>query len=148
MNKQRFAGICGLLILASCAAQQAKERMPILYPSEELDKKPHAQVERDIEECDYRADHYVKKPTTGQQVRDVFLSGLEDAAVGSAAGALGGTIMGSKVGRATGAGAAAGGLIGAYGAIKEMNKVDPKEREFIKACLEEKGYKVIGWEAD
>lgn len=148
MNRKIFTGLLCLILFAGCAAQQAKQRTPILYPNEQMSRKSGVQIDSDIADCDFKADHYVKKPTTGEQVRDVFLSALEDAAVGSAAGALGGTIMGSKVGRATGAGAAAGGLIGAYGAIKEVNKVDPKEREFIKACLEEKGYKIIGWEAD
>ena len=148
MSQKIIAGFMSLMLLAGCAAQQAKQRTPVLYPNDELHKKSAAQVERDIEDCDYKADHYVQKPTTGAQVRDVLLTALEDAAVGSAAGAIGGTIMGSNVGRSTGAGAAAGGLIGAYEAIKEVNKVDPKERELIKACLEVRGYKIIGWQAD
>ena len=148
MNRKILSGLFALLLLGGCASQMAKQKAPVLYPNEKMSQKTGAEIDRDIAECDFKADKYVQKPSTGEQVRDVFLSALEDAAVGSAAGALGGTIMGSKVGRATGAGAAAGGLIGAYGAVKELNKVDPKEREFIKACLEEKGYKIIGWQAD
>lgn len=133
------------LLVTGCAEQQAKQRTPVLYPNEQVTRKSAAEVDRDIQDCDFKADHYVKKPTTGEQVRDVLLGAAESAVVGTAAGALTGAITG-HAGRTTGAGAAVGGLVGAYGAIKEVNKVDPKERGYIKACLEEKGYKVIGWE--
>ncbi len=148
MNRKLICLAAASLIVIGCAAQQARQRTPVLYPNETQHSKTQSQIDADIRECDYKADRYVQKPTTGQQISDVMLTTLEDAAVGTAVGAVGGAIMGGKVGRATGAGAAAGGMIGAYGAIKELNKIDPKEREFIKACLEEKGYKVIGWESE
>ena len=133
-------------LLSACAARQEAERTPLLYPNDAFNSRSRAQVEADIHECDLRADQFVKKPTTGQQTRDVMLSAFESAVVGTAAGALGGTIMGGSVGKAAGAGAAIGGVVGAYGAIKEAGNISPQERGFIQACLEEKGYKVMGWQ--
>ena len=137
-----------VLLFSACAAREAAQRTPLLYPNDAFNSRSRAQVDADIRECDQKADHYVKKPTAGKQTQDVLLSAFEGAAVGTAAGALGGAIMGGSVGRATGAGAAIGGVIGAYGAVKELTNITPQERGFIKACLEEKGYKVTGWEQE
>ena len=135
-------------IFSACASRQQAQRTPVLYPNDAFESRSRAQVEADIRACDHKADAFVKKPSTGKQVQDVMLSALEGAVVGTAAGAVGGAIMGGSVGRATGAGAAIGGMVGAYGGIKELTNVSPQERGFIKACLEEKGYKVTGWEAE
>ena len=147
MSRKFISAAVLAALLIGCAAQQARQRTPILYPNETQRLKTQDEVNRDMRECDYKADHFVQKPSTGQQVQDIMLSALEGAVVGTAGGALTGAVMG-HAGRTTGAGAAVGGLVGAYGGIKELNKVDPKERGFIKACLEEKGYKVIGWESE
>lgn len=135
-----------MVLVSACAARQQAQRTPLLYPNNAFQARSRAQVDADIRECDQKADYYVQKPSAGKQTQDVLLSAFESAVVGSAAGALGGTIMGKSVGKATGAGAAIGGVIGAYGAIKELSNVSPQERGFIQACLEEKGYKVMGWQ--
>ena len=147
MRSRIFGSLLLLSMLTGCASQQV-QRSPILYPNDAFTGRPRSQVDADIRECDFKADAVVPKKSTGTQVTDVVLAAAESAAVGSAAGAVGGVITQGSVGRATGAGAAIGGMLGAYGAIKELNKIDPKERNFIKACLEEKGYRVIGWESE
>ena len=146
MLRTSFVVACALFLTA-CSAQQQAQRTPLLYPNSTLERKTQAQVQMDIEECDAKARQYVKPLSTGTQVKRVGLAALESAVVGTAAGAVGGTIFG-KAGRGAGAGAAVGGMTGAYGAVKELMQVDPREREFIKSCLEEKGYKLMGWQSD
>ena len=134
-----------VVLLTGCSTQS--QRAPLLYPNSTLERKSQAQVQRDIDECNAKADQYVKPLSTGTQLKRVGLATLESGAVGAAAGAVGGTIFG-KAGRGTAAGAAVGGMTGAYGSIKELMQVDPRTRAFIQACLEEKGYKIMGWESD
>ena len=60
-------------------------------------------------------------------------------------GALAGAITKQNVGRATGAGAALGGVSGVARGRQEMREGSPEYRKFMEACLEDKGYRVMGW---
>lgn len=139
--------LCAMMFAAAGCATREEQMRPVLYPADSLHQKSQVEVQRDIAECDAKAQRYFPPEPGSEKARRVALSALESAVVGTAAGAVGGSIV-SKAGRGAGAGAAIGGLTGAYGALKEESKVSPKEREFLKACLEEKGYKVIGWEGE
>ena len=140
--------LLSLALFTGCSASRKEQLSPELYPSQELARRNPADVQRDIDECGARAADYVKAESAGATIGKVVLSALEGAVVGTAGGALAGTIANGRAGTGAGAGAAVGGLTGAYGALKEIGKVSPREREFIKACLEERGYKVLGWESE
>ena len=55
--------------------------------------------------------------------------------------------MGGNAGRGTGAGAAFGGLKGLAAQRKENKEGPPEYRQCVEACLEDRGYKVVGWKA-
>ncbi len=60
-------------------------------------------------------------------------------------GALAATIMKENAGRGAGAGAAVGGLKGLGSARQTKKQGSPEYRNFVEACLEDRGYKIIGW---
>lgn len=133
----------GLVSLAACSATPPR---PTLYPNDQLTRKGPYASQADIDECERRAQSYVGTRTGGDTAKDVALGAGEGAVVGASVGAIGGVVTKGKVGRTTAAGAAIGGLLGAYDAAKDSNKPDPKYVAFVNNCLEEKGYRVLGWE--
>ena len=60
MFKTRRVFLLSAVLFVGCAAQQEAQRTPLLYPNKTLERKSHAQVQRDIEECNARADQFIK----------------------------------------------------------------------------------------
>ena len=57
---------------------------------------------------------------------------------------MGGAIVGNA-GRGAAVGAGVGGTRGFLRGLFRSREPDPIEKGFIDACLEEQGYRVIGW---
>ena len=110
------------------------------YPNKYLKEVGSERARHDVRECQIEAEDYAGR-SRGQGARSV----ARKAAGGAAVGALGATIMGSNAGRGAGAGAAIAGVRGLAGNVKENREGSPEFRSFVEACLENKGYKVVGW---
>jgi hypothetical protein len=137
--------IACLFFLSACTATR-----PTLYPNEQYQKVGAAQADRDIADCEAKAQQYVKSGGQGGQmaVEAARNTGV-GAAVGAAGGAVGGAIggdpgQGAAVGAASGATA---GLLGTmFGWMFRRSEPDPVYRTFVETCLHDKGYQPIGWE--
>ena len=128
--------VAGVLVAAGCAP-----RRPVLYPNAHYASVGAGHAERDIAECRHLAEQHVSG--TGR-TREVARDTAVGAGVGAAAGAAGGAVWGGA-GRGAAAGAAAGAAGGLLHGILRADD-NPVYRNFVAACLGERGYVVIGWD--
>jgi hypothetical protein len=136
---------CALLVgLAACGTAK-----PMLYPNDQYKKVGGDQAERDIADCQSKAQEYVKSGGRGvEMAKEGARNAGVGAAVGAAGGAVGGAIggdpaQGAAVGAATGATA---GLLGTmFGWMFRSSEPEPVYRNFVERCLRDKGYDPIGW---
>ena len=138
-------GLTGILLTVSACSSMR----PTLYPNEQWQKVGAAQADRDIDDCEAKAEEYVK---TGGQAGPMAIETAKNigvgAAVGAASGAVGGAIYGNPTqGAAAGAaGGATAGLVGTlFGWMFSRSEPDPTYRNFVERCLRDKGYDPIGW---
>jgi len=137
-------GWCALS-LSACSTSK-----PTLYPNEQYQKVGAEQADRDIADCEAKAEQYVK---TGGQGAQMAKEGARNvgvgATVGAASGAVGGAIGGNP-GEGAAVGAASGataGLLGTmFGWMFRSSEPDPVYRNFVETCLRDKGYNPIGWQ--
>jgi len=141
MRRRWSMGLAAMLVLgvAGCAASR-----PVLYPNEHLARVGDAGAQHDIDECKRLAEIYTSGRSS-REARDVATQTVIASATGAAAGAAGGAVFG-----AAGRGAAAGAAGGAAGAVLHglLHPRGPSDayRNFVDACLSDRGYRVIGWE--
>ena len=135
---QLFMGAGILCAIGSTAA--ALE--PQFYPNQKYNTTAAGQVGQDVAGCKSQAQSYLQG--SGQK-GGVAREGAKSAARGAALGALAGTITDNNAGRAAGAGAAIGGIKGVAKGRRESGEGSPEYQKFATACLEERGYKVVGW---
>ncbi len=119
---------------------------PDLYPNQHLKSMGYVAVDRDIIECETKArDYDARSPNQGNGAKNV----ARGAVRGTALGALAGTITGAGAGRGAGAGAAVGGVKSVLDERKTRRENEesgsPEYRKYMEACLEDQGYKVVGW---
>lgn len=131
--------ITSLLATSSCSTGPQK---PQFFPNDYYRKVGSYQAEADTSQCMAMADEYVQDPSGWQNAAK---SGLGGAVVGAGVGAVGGVITKGAVGRTTAAGAAIGGLIGVVSALSEAGQKSPNYKQFVDACLRQKGYETAGW---
>lgn len=127
------------LALPSVALAQQR---PELFPNEHLKKVGQTQANADIGVCEGQARERFGRSTQSSQAGR---RGVRGAARGAAAGALVGTITDQNVGRSVGAGAAVGGAAGVARGARQRGQMDPQYQKWVEACLEDKGYRVVGW---
>ena len=120
-----------------CAAPQ-----PVLYPNPHLEQVGVAQSKRDIAACESLAAEYVKNPGAVEQAAK---RGAAGAATGAVLGAIGGAI-GDGAGRGAAIGSAVGGVGGVLSALAKSDQPSPTEVNFVNHCLQERGYRVVGWQ--
>ncbi len=133
--------LIGSIAVGNASAQLRSDPKPKLYPNKHLSQVGEAQASRDIASCSSNAGQYAeqsKQPGSGAR------AGLRGAAKGALLGTVGGAIMGN-----TGRGAAAGAVVGttasAMKGINERGARDPVFQQYVNACLEDKGYRVLEW---
>jgi hypothetical protein len=66
-------------------------------------------------------------------------------AVGGAAGAAAGAVRG-HAGRGAAAGAAGGAAGGLMSGLIKSRDLDPVSKRYVDVCLQERGYRVLGWQ--
>lgn len=140
MTTKRFSFyvLTALFFFSPVAASAAPK--PDLYPNAYLKKVGAEQARNDAAICGSQAEEYLSGTKRG-----VVGDAARGAARGAAKGALAGAILNDKAGRGAGAGAALGGLKAAGTNVREEKEGSPEYRKYVEACLEEKGYRVVGW---
>jgi uncharacterized membrane protein len=122
-------------LLAGCATPRVA-----IYPDDHYKRLPKETVQRDIDDCEAKANESVKSHK-GQIV-------AQHVGVGAFFGAFLGVIVGAFTGnyaRAISEGAAMGAATGLVGGAIKANSPDGVHRKFVEYCLMEKGYKPMGW---
>ena len=135
-----LATICCLTLLTAADGFAAN---PKFFDNAKYNNSTMQNLQADISECKGRAGAYLSSSVEQKSVGRTAVGG---AAKGAAAGAIVGSIAGNNAGRSAGAGAVLGGGVSAIRAGKTQGENNPEYQKYATACLEEKGYKVIGWQ--
>ena len=108
MKKKFFSSLALMVFGLSLSSTAYARPKPNLYPNKKLKTVSQVQSDRDVIECQIKAEDYESSTGGGKNSgsRDV----ARGAARGAALGALAGTIKKDNAGRSAGAGAAVGGL--------------------------------------
>jgi hypothetical protein len=143
-HRTALAAASMAFVVAGCAATH-----PTLYPNDQYQRSGKAQAERDVEDCEARAEDYVKTGGQGAaRAAEAARNTGVGAVVGGAGGAVGGAIYGNP-GEGAAVGAASGataGLVGTlFGWMFQRSEPEPVYRNFVEKCLRDKGYDPIGW---
>jgi len=101
-----------------------------------------AQAEQDINECIALAQQAGVGANKAGQVAGKTATA---AAVGGAAGAAAGAVRGNA-GRGAAMGAAGGAAGGFVSGMIKSKDLDPVTKRYVEVCLQERGYRVLGWQ--
>jgi len=135
----RFLGvwIMSVGLVLGCAKPQ-----PVLYPNAHLQEVGEAKSKQDIAYCETLAAEYVKNPS---KVEEAAKRGAGGAAGGAVLGAIGGAI-GDGAGEGAAIGAAVGAAGGVLSSLAKSGRPNPTQVAFVDHCLQERGYRVVGWQ--
>ncbi len=137
--------IRSLIVTAACLISLPSAVLatptPNLYPNQHLNEVGATAARRDVIDCQIKAEDYLAQNSKSNSGAKKVLRG---GAKGAALGALGGAIAGNA-GRGAGAGAAIGGTASLLNSAKESREGSPEYRQYVEACLDDLGYKVVGW---
>jgi len=124
------------LLLVGCAAPR-----PVLYPNTHLNTVGAAAAEQDMNECIALAQ---QAGVGGSKAGSVATRTATAGAVGRAAGAAAGAVRGNA-GRGAAMGAAGGAAGGFVSGMIKSRDLDPVTKRYVEVCLQERGYRVLGW---
>ena len=130
MNKI-LALIIMIIFLVACASR------PVLYPNKKYKRVGKDHADLDINQCENEADKFVNS----SKGKRILKEGGKGALLGGIIGAAIGLITGD-VGEAVAIGAVSGGVGSAASAGLSPDELN---RRYVNYCLQQKGYKVIGW---
>lgn len=137
LRRTLLAATLALVVpLAGCAAQR-----PVLYPNAKLQSVDAAQAQRDVDECIALAE---QAGASGNRAAQVAETTATAGAIGAAGGAAAGAVRG-RAGRGAAAGAAGGAAGGFVAGMIRSQKLDPVTKRWVEACLQERGYRTVGW---
>jgi outer membrane lipoprotein SlyB len=122
--------------LVGCGPQR-----PVLYPDAHLNTVGAAQAEQDINDCIALAQQAGVGASKAGQVAGKTATA---AAVGGAGGAAAGAVRGNA-GRGAALGAAGGAAGGFVSGMIKSKDLDPVTKRYVEVCLQERGYRVLGW---
>ena len=127
------------LLAAGCASPE-----PVLYPNAHLEAVGQAEAERDIEDCQARAEAYgaSAKDDKGAKVAGSTAAG---GGAGAATGAVGGAVLGTP-GTGAAVGAATGATAGLVRGLFKPREPSQVHKRFVEKCLRDRGYEPIGWD--
>ena len=128
--------VCLSVFVLGCAAER-----PVLYPNPHLNTVGAATAEQDIEECIALAKGAGVGPNKAGQVAERTATA---GAVGGAAGAAAGAVRG-HAGRGAAMGAAGGAAGGLASGLIKSRDLDSVTKRYVDVCLQERGYRVLGW---
>ena len=130
-----------LLTLICLVAACASQKRPIAYPNDHLREVGQGAAQADIDACLRLADeHQVVADASGTAVKET----TTDTATGMATGAATGALTGGGIGAAVGVLSA--GIRGATRGFTTPREPDAAFQSFVEQCLNEKGYKLVGWQ--
>ncbi len=141
LRNARLSRFGAVMIVGAVAVAGCAPRRPVLYPNTHFEEVGGIAAERDIAECRQLAETRASSGRSGDAARSTAVG----AGTGAAAGAVGGAIHGDA-GRGAAAGAAGGATVGILQAILGGGESTAIYRNFVAACLSDRGYRVIGWE--
>ena len=118
----------------------ARVPTPVFYPNSTYQALGPAAAEQAAVECRSRAQAHGAAGRPANPVGAAAGGALAGAAIGAAAGSVFG-----EAGKGAEAGAASGAVRGLLGSMREANRPDSVEQAFVRRCLAEQGYEVIGW---
>ncbi len=124
-------------LLAGCAPMR-----PMLYPNDKLQHSGQAEAQRDIDECIALA----QQSGAGRDAAGTVAERTATGALVGAAGGLGVGVVTGNVGRGMATGAAGGASVGLVSGLLGSTQMDPVMRRWVEACLQERGYRVVGWQ--
>jgi len=136
MIPRAAVGVCACVLLVGCAAER-----PVLYPNAHLNTVGAATAEQDINECIALAQGAGVGPNKAGQVAERTATA---GAVGGAAGAAAGAVRG-HAGRGAAMGAAGGAAGGLVSGMIKSRDLDSVTKRYVDVCLQERGYRVLGW---
>ena len=123
------------LLLAGCT------KKPVLYPNPQLRSVGTEVAELDVDECMELADSDVgNRNVAAESGTGAAVGGASGAAVGAAGGAVRG-----NAGRGASVGAATGATAGRLRGLFRARDPDPVFAQYVTICLQERGYRMIGW---
>jgi hypothetical protein len=138
-------GLFGLLVACAATGPGSPQARPVFYPNAKLNHVGQVQADADADQCMARA--RAAGLTPEEKDNAVAQGAAKGAAVGGTAGAVGALVTGRGLERTLehgAVGAAVGGSAGAVaGAFHE--KPSATYRNFVKRCLSDQGFDVIGW---
>jgi hypothetical protein len=135
-----FPSMVPVSVICICTQVASAQSRPTLYPSEKVKSMTTAQLDSAISSCEAAA-----KAATSVGNQNAGGATVRKAAKGAALGAMAGAITKQNVGRSAGAGAAVGGTVSVIDNAKTKREGSPEYRNYVSACLDEKGLKVVGW---
>lgn len=131
-----------LALSAALAAGCSGNVRPVLYPNDHYRTVGEAAARRDVNDCMRLARDFGAGKDVGTDVaRDTATGAL----IGGAAAGAWGAVSGNAGERAL-AGAAAGGAGGLVRGALDSGKPSATYQGFVRRCLSDRGYDVIGWE--
>ena len=135
-----------LLVLPSVCLATPK---PDLYPNKHLKIVGQVQANRDTIDCRIQAEDYLASSYSQDNRQAARREALRRGARGAALGALGSTITKNNAGRGAGAGAAIAGTASMLDSRRQQRELQqsgsPQYKKYVEACLEDRGYRVVGW---
>jgi len=117
-------------------------RKPIVYNDQHYQEVGAEQAKKDVDECMEIAKANVG--TGSGQAGKTAVGAATGTVVGAASGAAGGAIWGNA-GRGAASGAVAGLVGGLLFGIVGKKEPDPVYKNYVDACLQQRGYGVAGW---
>jgi len=118
---------------------------PVFYPNATLNRVGQAKADQEADACMANAVSAGLSPE--EKTNAVANGAAKGAAIGGVAGSVGSLVGGQSLDRSLEhglAGAVVGGSVGAVaGAFRE--KPSSTYRNYVKRCLTDKGFDVIGW---
>jgi hypothetical protein len=128
-----------LFVLNGCSQR------PVLYDNATYKSSP-AKAEAAIDDCLAKAEAVSKGSKLKDSAYRAVAGGTASAAAGGAAAAAGNAFsgnydIGGSMGMSAAAGAAGNFVLGLFD-----QDVDPVTYNYVQSCLQERGYRLIGWQ--
>lgn len=138
MTPLRVSLMSFALLLGACASNK-----PVLYPNSHSQTVGQAQTEADIVDCGNMA-KAAGADSADSKASEAATRTVKGGGIGAATGAVGGAIAG-RAGRGAAIGAASGATAGLIHSLLGDSKPNTAYRSFVKRCLADRGYEVVGW---
>lgn len=118
-----------VLFMLVCFTTACSTNEPKFYPNSHYNEVGKKQAMLDYKECEKKAENNI---TEDDKDNDLMVLGLETLSLAA-------TVARGLSGRSN------AGTVADGDAIASLSSTEENEKNFIKTCMEEKGYKITGW---